>query len=467
MIIAVLAITMGVQTGYAAKKTSFLSRTLTQSLPAKSGNTLYVETTMANIKIYGTEENLVQAEAVIEVRNQDSTVLREYLQQCNLELEPAVQGLRLKLSHPKRSEPKKGSGIVSYFKWLMDDSDEISISTQLVIKVPAKQSIWLENQFGDVHLEQIFGQLDLQINSGECQIVQCGGHLTAVNSFAPVSVSRFTGAVDVENQNGEVTLRDIGGSVQVGSSFDKIHFSAIEGNVTISAQNCEIEGFDVRGDADITTSFDKVTVNRITGQLILNAPNCPVSIQNIGKKTEVHSSFDDIDVRQVKESLIIRAESAPIKVMNVTGSVDIESSFDSLEINEVGGELRVEAPSASVRASNIGGAVRISNSFSPVQLCGTRGSILVRGANSKIEVSNIESLPPGSEVRLDTRFEPILLTLPDLADVIVSIKVAFGEMESAFPLYTEQQARAEELKRPTAVKVYAETANGNISILKE
>jgi hypothetical protein len=135
-----------------------------------------------------------------------------------------------------------------------------------------------------------------------------------------------------------------------------------------------------------------------------------------------------------------------------------------VEVFKVGGNLRVEGSSTSIKAEDISGDVSTKNSYGSVVLSRTSGSIEVHGSSSRIEIGQIRNLPKDSRIELITTYEPVILTLPEDADVVISVFPG-GKISSEFPVYhvksQTQKLEAEQAKG--GVAVYIQTS-GSINI---
>jgi hypothetical protein len=174
------------------------SRTYKQQIKSAPGKTLYIEDTQANLVISGKNQDEIIAEAdlMIEIDEMDEEFIDEFLEKSELTLEPYRDGFRLKLKTPRDEISRKGRRSRSFLSRLFDRDDwHISISTKVHITIPSKQSLSIDNKYGDISIVDVEGDLSLENSSGEMMIENCSGTLDVFNSSSPVEIQGFEGPV--------------------------------------------------------------------------------------------------------------------------------------------------------------------------------------------------------------------------------------------------------------------------------
>ena len=181
------------------KESSTFSLTKTTS----PGKTLYVDTYSANLTITTGNENQAVVEAVVEVADDDEEIVKFFLAETRLSLEPYADGLRLRLTSPmdefrKRGKPPK-KGIYRRFYRGNKIFIKISYTANLTIRIPSQQSLQINNAYGNISIGGINGNLQIVNKSGKVRMDQCGGELTLTNSYDPVEIPEFNGPVNIKN----------------------------------------------------------------------------------------------------------------------------------------------------------------------------------------------------------------------------------------------------------------------------
>ena len=114
------------------------------------GKLLRVDRSQAEVTVTGWDKNEIAVEATVEVGNSDPEFVKEFLDNTTMTLEPEGAGFVLRLTSPL--DRKKGEANI--FKKLADAMRsgrwEISYAARIGIRVPAGQSLEVDNHFGNV-----------------------------------------------------------------------------------------------------------------------------------------------------------------------------------------------------------------------------------------------------------------------------------------------------------------------------
>jgi hypothetical protein len=514
------------------------SRAFSESAATAPGKTLYIDTYSTDLTITASDENAVTVEAVVEVSDEDEEVVKYFLAETQLFLEPYADGLRLRLSSPMDQLRKPGKppkeGIFRRFYKGNKFVFQLSYSARLTIRIPARHNLKVENAYGNILIGGVEGDLHVANRSGKVRLDRCGGELELRNSYDLVEIPGFKGPVNIKNPSGEVEVRDAEGDVHVENSYAPVRFDTIGGSLTISSKSGKVTGSNVKGDCEITSSYEEIDIRGVEGRLTIKGPSCKVTAQDItldahiensyspvsvaqvggilkvksgssavtaddiGGNASIRSSYDAIVLSNVRGSaevespsssvsvrevdgnvtivssynnvivagvggwLDVRSQSAGVKASDIKKNASIVTSYDRVEVSGVGENLKIDASSSSIQAEDISGDVSAKNSYGSVVLRRTSGSIEVHG--SRIDVAQIENLPKNSRIELVTTYDPVILTLPEGADVVISV-LSGGRISSTFPVYhvKSQAQKLEAVLTKGGATVYIET-NGNINI---
>lgn len=483
-------------------------QTYSQRVTSAPGKTLYIEMYQANVIISGAAQNDIVADATVELSVAKPELLKDFFSETQLVLEPYRQGFRLTLRSPKeRYERRADQGIRRLMNLIFEgDADGFSMATELLVHVPANQSLVIENKYGDVSIDNVNGALQIDNTSGEVIAKECEGSLDLKNNYAGAEVRDFKGAVTISNSSGAVTAANISGNVRIANSYKPVRFEKITGNLTIEGQSSDVSGSRVGGDCFITTSYKPISVAGVGGKLTINGPSCsvtvsgirqevliessyqPIRVDSVGgaltingqssavianvvaKDATIRSSYQSIAVQQVGGILNIDGNSCEVTVRDVKKDASILSSYKTIRVDNVGGNLKVDGGSCNVLVDGVGGNVDITNSYKYVVLKRTAGSIDVRGDSSPIEVAQIEKLPAGSRINLMTTYKPVTLALPAAAAVQISAHSQYGKIRSDFPVYLnndDDDGKAVKLELGTGGAMVRVETSGDIILRKE
>jgi hypothetical protein len=157
------------------------TKTFSERIASAPGKTLYVDRTQADVLISGDEQNEIIAEATVELSSTEPDLIKSFFDQTKLVLEPYRQGFRVALKSPRDEYRRRDdNGFRRLMNWIFEgNAENFSISTELRLRVPASQSLIVENQYGDITIENVNGTLQVENTSGEVLVERCQGTLNA------------------------------------------------------------------------------------------------------------------------------------------------------------------------------------------------------------------------------------------------------------------------------------------------
>lgn len=105
---------------------------------------------------------------------------------------------------------------------------------------------------GEVYLEDIRGDVDVEDGSGELSVDNVQGHVVIDDDSGELRVTRVTGDVRVDDDSGEIDIRDVTGSVTVDDGSGDIDVDNVGGDFTvIDGGSGDIDYRNVQGRIDI------------------------------------------------------------------------------------------------------------------------------------------------------------------------------------------------------------------------
>lgn len=205
--------------------------------------------------------------------------------------------------------------------------------------------VGIENQFGDITVDQVDGTLDAKTSSGGIDIneVTAGaGDISLSSGFGTISVRQVSGAdVTVQSNSGKLDLDNV-------RSTKDMNLSSDFGNVT----------FDNGSAASLTVSTKSgaitLTSVKINGALV------------------VRNDFGDIDLEQVNaKSYDLQTNSGSVTVDGAQGSIQAVTGFGNITVkNAENATLQLNTKSGSVSfAGSLGeGPHTVHSDFGEIEL---------------------------------------------------------------------------------------------------
>jgi DUF4097 and DUF4098 domain-containing protein YvlB len=207
--------------------------------------------------------------------------------------------------------------------------------TSLVVKVPKRSAIAVDNRNGAVDVSGLTG--DQRIT----------------NAFGQVKVSRITGSLAITNRNDTVTVEDIEGATTISNEFGNVEARRVTGELELRNRNGTVEVEAVKGDAKVTSAFGSINVKDIQGSLNVSARNTSVDVERVENDVVVDNQFQSVSLHGLKGGAT---------VSNRNGSIDIrydQPPRKDIRVNSQFGDVTLGLPAAS--AFSIDARTRFSN----------------------------------------------------------------------------------------------------------
>lgn len=195
--------------------------------------------------------------------------------------------------------------------------------SSLVIEVPKRSAIHVENGYGHVGIQDVTGNQDIS------------------NRFGDVELRNISGAVKLENRNGNVAVQDVSDSVVISNRYSNTTVKTIGGNVEIDASRGSVDVSDIKGNVTITNSYAPVNVENVQGQLTINGRNNGIDVQHIEGDITANSSYQNVNIRDAKAAVAISSRNG-----DLTLSFDTPPQKDVV-ISSRYGNLNLEIPASS------------------------------------------------------------------------------------------------------------------------
>lgn len=159
----------------------------------------------------------------------------------------------------------------------------------LVITVPIKMMLEINDGSGDIDISNINGAINVTDGSGSLSLNEINNHVTIVDGSGGIELTSIVGSVDIEDGSGGITLNDIDGNLSIEDGSGSIYARGVSGN------------------AEINDGSGDLTMKQVTGIITLD------------------DGAGDIDIEEAGGLKIIDSGSGGLKVSNVKGGFEIES----------------------------------------------------------------------------------------------------------------------------------------------
>ncbi len=105
-------------------------------------------------------------------------------------------------------------------------------SVDLVVRVPERFALKLEDGSGNTRIEGLSGDLLIEDGSGDLQVAG-GRQVTIEDGSGNLSLSQTTGNVSIDDGSGDIRASQIGGTLTLTDGSGDIEINQVQGTVTI------------------------------------------------------------------------------------------------------------------------------------------------------------------------------------------------------------------------------------------
>lgn len=248
--------------------------------------------------------------------------------------------------------------------------------TSLIVKVPRRSAIVLDNRngsvdlsgltgdqkitnaFGKVTLTRVAGTISISNRNDTVLVEGIEGATTIFNEFGNVEARKVVGALELRHRNGNVEVEDIKGDTKISSAFGSIEVRDIQGSLNVSARNASVEVSRVENDVVVDNQFQSVRLDGIKGGTTVTNRNGNVDIryaQPPRRNIQVNSQFGDVT--------LALPPSSTFSIDARTRFADVSSDFPELtrrednDRNTLAGQVGTGGP--EIRIDNRNGSIRI------------------------------------------------------------------------------------------------------------
>lgn len=406
-----------------------LKESIELSIPGKPGMAVSLVHSFGDIIVRQGGNDAIRITGEKRVTAHDDELAQEFLDRMELRVSDRSGRIVIETSYPTEEMSKSDRKRIKNFG--------ISYS----IDVPENVILSVRNEFGDIDMEGVSGEM------------------TVVNGFGKVNARNLTGPVELSNRFGATNAVELTGDARIRSEHGALNIRS------------------VRGDLIAQTSFGKIEVDDVRGTARINNSHSSITARNITDSVDIETSFSSIMCSNIGGSAVLRNSHGQVRADTIGGDTDISTKFGGVSVNTVRGSLSVENEHASVQAENILGDITIRNSFGPVNISRIGGNVEVINQHSSITASEI--LPPkGTERRrvvCKTTFGGIKLRLPESLSSEIRVSSSETSFKSDFPIAVELKGTIGSGSRISNFKgvidsgrdvIELDTSNGSITMEK-
>lgn len=228
--------------------------------------------------------------------------------------------------------------------------------SDLILRVPCKASVQVENAYGDATIKALEGELDIATAYGNLSL-RAVGSTTVKTVNGDLSAKDITGDLVVETVQGNATVKDVQGTLTVTKKINgDLKLEDIDGNVkAFTSGNCFLRldpspdtNYDLHADGDIfcrLTEDASATINVTkASQVLTSLPDAEASAPAIAPYTLTLGEGDANITLSAEGNVFL--ESYKPDAWDSIGNIDIEVGKEMEGITESIGqqiEAQIEA----------------------------------------------------------------------------------------------------------------------------
>jgi DUF4097 and DUF4098 domain-containing protein YvlB len=226
--------------------------------------------------------------------------------------------------------------------------------SSLVVEVPRRSSVHLDNRNGRVTLQNLTGNQNIVNRYGGVEIRDIAGQLQLENRNGPVTVQNVSNSIVINNRYANTTVRNAGSDVQIQTRNGSVDVSGVDGNASIDNSYAPINVENVRGSLNISGRNNSVDVQHVQGDIRVDSSYQNVSIRDprgavtvTGRNGDLLLSFDaapqkdvSIDTRYANVTVALPSVSA-FNIDARTQYGDVYSEFEGLQVDRFNREREI------------------------------------------------------------------------------------------------------------------------------
>jgi hypothetical protein len=313
-------------------------KTLKQEFQLPAGTTtLQVENEFGNLQVRPGTGNSVTATADLKIYG----TLRRKTKTAEAEAEAeAVPDVKLS------GEASGGRFLVKLVK---PELRRGRVQANITITVPPKFAVELTNSFGEIYVEEVQGNLQVENRHGEIEIGRVAGDATVNNQFANVTIGTIDGNLDIHVSNGKIEIDQVGKNLTARSEFGGLEADSVLGDLQAKCKNGGVEIGKVMGKTKVENAFAGVTLRDCRGpvQAEVDYGNLDVEL------TQLTGSYDfDVQFANVNVTLPSNAKytlDAATSFGKINGPIQATTTGNTESFN---GQINGGGPLIKIRNKN-------------------------------------------------------------------------------------------------------------------
>ncbi len=327
-------------------------------------------------------------------------------------------------------------------------SKDYAYNTDMEILIPKDSQLQVDNSFGDVRVNGINGNLDLNAAHRALEVRDCTGQFAITTRYAESRLANLVGNVTIDGR-GSIFLDNIKGDIKVNNEYSPVEIVNVDGKVSVSNTDGHIR------------------IEGVTKPVIVDARGSQVRIGNLKDTLKITASHQNVDIFDVASTVTIESSYSTLALKGIKGKVELTSNSDRISGDDIQESLKLKARASSIRLNGIKGPLDIQNSLKEIIVNDFSESCSITSEYGDISVS-AQRLGKG-DIQIKNRNGAIDLFLPENASFLIDATARSGQIESDYKglesIRNENNTGTLHAKvKMGAPKITLDTQYGNIHI---
>ncbi len=205
--------------------------------------------------------------------------------------------------------------------------------------------------------------------------------------------------VTIDNTRGDVTVQSRDGSVRITTSHGDVSLQDVNGSADVSMRHGDFKASKIAGDINLDGRLDDVSAAEVIGNLRMTGEYFgDLNISKISKQITFKTSRTDLQVTKLDGEMSIQSDTLHANAIN--GPVRIATRSKDLHLEDVSGNIDLNNSNAvvEVRAADKFGQININNRNGGVDLIlPAKASFQIQATSEKGNISSDYGLNTNSQ----------------------------------------------------------------------
>ena len=263
-------------------------RNITKNFPLTPNGEIVIDNAYGNVKLNSWDKEEVLIEVIIKVKSNNQERAEEVLENIDVEFDVAKNSIRATTLLPDSNR--------SWWKnWTLFGSTQLDYSINYLVQMPKKAQLKIDNEYGNIYLDETDGATHLNCAYGRIDIGQLNHPNNTIEiAYAPSSEIDYVNAATIEADYSGLSIAEAG-QLSYEADYTKSSFSLVE-SINFEADYGSLvidEASTISGEADYLT----IKMGSVNNSLDLNMDYGSIRVERIEascKKIEISADYAGI-----------------------------------------------------------------------------------------------------------------------------------------------------------------------------